>query len=242
MPRRSSAIARIASSTLALGLGLGILWMATDRLPAAWRSANNEFLLSPPFRGWTTPTREAFERQESSAWRAATDAFGTTRMATDYLAIARTLNRGPQSSVAERRERLTKARTAVRDRLRESPADALAWMELADLDNALDGPSRAAAQALMMSIELAPRWNAYRIQRISLGLRLWPSMTIEEFAQFKELIRYTYIDLRLSTYVAEAVRRSGQEGIVVLALRGHVTDEGQDAVEYLRRLMSRFTR
>ncbi len=78
-----------------------------------------------------------------------------------------------EHDAADREKLLGHAAAALRKSVALSPVDGSAWMWLAETELLRTGPSAKAAQAIRMSIRVAPYDRAVQVDRLELALSTW---------------------------------------------------------------------
>lgn len=121
-----------------------------------------------------------------------------------------------ERDAADREKLLGQAADALRQSVALSPVDGSAWMWLAETELLRTGPSAKAAQAIRMSIRIAPHDRAVQLDRLELALSTWQhfddAARSDVARQVRLIHRHSPDRLRA---VAEAVGRSDVVDIIL---------------------------
>jgi hypothetical protein len=130
-------------------------------------------------------------------------------------------------SAEQRTTWLKRAQTDLEAALGDDPGRGLAWMRLATVRTALDGPSQQAVAPLLMSIDTAPLMSPLWPARLQLILDNWQALTP---AQRDEIGAHVARIWRLSAdrrWVAAAIRSPIDELFVRYFLRDEANAEAE---------------
>lgn len=117
----------------------------------------------------------------------------------------------------EDREKLLRhAATALRKSVSLSPVDGTAWMWLAEAELLRGGPSEKVAQAICMSIRVAPYDRAVQLDRLELALATWQHFDDEGRAELAEQIRI--VNRRDAERLRTLARAVGRQDVVDIIL------------------------
>lgn len=97
-----------------------------------------------------------------------------------------------EHDTADRDKLLRHAATALRRSVALSPIDGAAWMWLAEAELLLAGPSAKAAQAISMSIRVAPHDRAMQLDRLELALSTWQHFDDGARSEVAEQVRLAH--------------------------------------------------
>ena len=114
-----------------------------------------------------------------------------------------------EHDTADRDKLLRHAATALQRSVALSPIDGAAWMWLAEAELLLAGPSAKAAQAIRMSIRVAPHDRAMLLGRLELALSTWQHFDDEARSAVAEQVRLAHrrSPVRLRALAAAVGRR-----------------------------------
>ena len=198
----------------------GLLVMALPRTFAAMVVPSDEFAPEAPE---VEPDRlPGVLYRERLARGVAGDPRSADRAAAIEIALARA--EGLQDAAG--RARLDTAIELTRESLLEAPAQPRAWERLGYALVVRDGPSRAAADAVGMSLLTGYEQPLHARSRLSLALLVWNEFRPEDRAAAERLIRDLWLDDPRS--VADFAVRYRAEA----AVRGVLADSGRSLAEF----------
>lgn len=181
-------LTRILVVTVALSLGLALLWLSGPRLIAALHmlpgdAIKEEYL--PNLLAGRQPYPSAAERQVWRDSRVAALEWVDDPAAWGDLALLDILEARQSQNPAQRKEYLESARDAVIRSIAGSPMNGFMWLRLAAIEMSLDSPAEAALSALEASIRVAPYEPSAFRQRLLIGFRYWEAASEVQHEQLR---------------------------------------------------------
>ncbi len=220
---RISLSSKTLAGALALLAGCGLIYLAAPRTIAAFILLDGDPTLERLFDGEPVdgPAIDALVRSRRSAldWADRGDTW------TD-LAMAELLTAGPMAKAAERDKRgVKRAVRSLEEGLARSPINSRAWARLAYARYLLNGPSRAAAEALTMSLYTGSHDPELVFARIALCIGTWPYFSLDERDLVYREIRYAWkLSHKARLQIVDLAGETGGARVVRAALAAIPTD------------------
>ncbi|QQS14156.1 MAG: hypothetical protein IPK81_08260 [Rhodospirillales bacterium] len=186
-PKRPSSRARRRMAVVGLILGAAIVALGLPRTVAAWRAMGAEPALSALAARRTPSAAELAAGEAALRGALAWNESGRRRGDLALLLMARAESRG--ADTAARRADLDEAEALLLAALPLSPGNGYGWFRLAAVREARDGPGRAVAAALAMSLDVAPNARRMWLPRLEMILRNWRHFRPDELAVARRQIR-----------------------------------------------------
>lgn len=194
---RRRGAGRLLAALVGLAIGVALLGLAVPRTMAAWLALPAQAALEDIQFG--RPVEAARLSAALDALSAARRWNDSPRVTTD-MALLRLARAELAGTDRERRmEDLRAADGLLRDGLARSPGNAFAWLRLAIVREQRNGPSRAVADALMMSIDLAPNMKRLWLPRLAVAMRNWRFLREDEASILRRQFRLAWSSLDQAT-------------------------------------------
>ena len=121
-----------------------------------------------------------------------------------------------ENETADREKLLGHAAAALQRSVALSPVDGSAWMWLAETEMLRTGPSDEAAQAIRMSIRVAPHDRAMQLDRLELALATWQHFDDAARSEVAEQVRL--VNRRSPDRLRALAKAIGRQDIVNIIL------------------------
>ena len=121
-----------------------------------------------------------------------------------------------ENNTTDRKKLLANAAAALQRSVALSPIDASAWLWLAETELLRTGPSDEAAQAIRMSIRIAPHDRAVQLNRLELALSTWQHFDDVARAEVAEQVRLVH--RRSPDRLRDLAKEIGRQDIVDIIL------------------------
>ncbi len=121
-----------------------------------------------------------------------------------------------ENETADREKLLGHAAAALQRSVALSPVDGSAWMWLAETEMLRTGPSDEAAQAIRMSIRVAPHDRAVQLDRLELALSTWQHFDDAARSEVAEQVRL--VNRRSPDRLHALAKSIGRQDIVNIIL------------------------